>query len=200
MSKPHPSLQVLLGTQSAGDSGENHLILADVTTPDPAAQAADAEEASAIGRHGWPRVRVRKQIPHDGDVNLARCMPQRPCWVASQTGSCLVVVTDTALVPDVSGPDSDDEAGAGPDDGAGGGQLGERGGSLAAGGSKSRGGADGDQDALAAHVKHCITQGDEGYGLAWSAHSPGVLLTASNDGQAFVWDLKCAPTSFYLRV
>uniref|UniRef100_A0A0E0AJZ6 Histone-binding protein RBBP4-like N-terminal domain-containing protein n=1 Tax=Oryza glumipatula TaxID=40148 RepID=A0A0E0AJZ6_9ORYZ len=61
----------------------NHLLLADATLPLPPCLAAAA--AAASGAVPAPPVSISRSVPHKGEVNRARCMPQRPYTVATKT-------------------------------------------------------------------------------------------------------------------
>uniref|UniRef100_A0A0E0H404 Uncharacterized protein n=1 Tax=Oryza nivara TaxID=4536 RepID=A0A0E0H404_ORYNI len=51
----------------------------------PAARVAVAHPAAASGAVPTPPVSISRSVPHKGEVNHARCMPQRPYTVATKT-------------------------------------------------------------------------------------------------------------------
>uniref|UniRef100_A0ACD5XP13 Uncharacterized protein n=1 Tax=Avena sativa TaxID=4498 RepID=A0ACD5XP13_AVESA len=76
------SHQLVLGTHAADDS-PNYLLLVDAVLPlPPRLAAAAAAEGGAVPA---PSVSMVRSAPHQGEVNRARCMPQRPHTVATKT-------------------------------------------------------------------------------------------------------------------
>ncbi|KAG8057597.1 hypothetical protein GUJ93_ZPchr0002g23431 [Zizania palustris] len=76
------SHRLVLGTHTS-DESPNNLILADAVLPLPPRLAAAA--AAASGAVPAPSVSICRSVPHRGEVNRARCMPQRPYTVATKT-------------------------------------------------------------------------------------------------------------------
>jgi histone-binding protein RBBP4 len=76
------SHRLVLGTHTS-DETPNHLLLADAALPLPPRLAAAA--AAAGGAVPAPSVSISRSVPHKGEVNRARCMPQRPYTVATKT-------------------------------------------------------------------------------------------------------------------
>uniref|UniRef100_A0A0E0C116 Uncharacterized protein n=1 Tax=Oryza meridionalis TaxID=40149 RepID=A0A0E0C116_9ORYZ len=76
---PH---RLILGTHTSHEM-PNHLLLADAALPLPPRLAAAA--AAASGAVPAPSVSISRSVPHKGEVNRARCMPQRPYTVATKT-------------------------------------------------------------------------------------------------------------------
>ena len=64
--------RIILGTHTSGDA-PNFLMIADVQMPSP-------ESPSSI-----PTVKLSQLIPHEGEVNRARFMPQNPSIIATKT-------------------------------------------------------------------------------------------------------------------
>ncbi|KAL6846044.1 hypothetical protein ACP4OV_023492 [Aristida adscensionis] len=77
------SHRLVVGTHTS-DQAPNHLMLLDATLPLPPRLAA-AAAAGGGGALPAPSVSVRRAAPHRGEVNRARCMPQRPYTVATKT-------------------------------------------------------------------------------------------------------------------
>ncbi|KAM0853477.1 hypothetical protein ACQ4PT_051050 [Festuca glaucescens] len=75
------SHQLVLGTHA--DDSPNHLMLVDAVLPYPPRLAAPA--AAEGGAVPDPSVSIFRPVPHHGEVNRARCMPQRPYTVATKT-------------------------------------------------------------------------------------------------------------------
>ncbi|VAI20542.1 unnamed protein product [Triticum turgidum subsp. durum] len=76
------SHRLVLGTHASDDS-PNHLMLVDAVLPlPPRLAAAAAAEGRAVPA---PSVSIGRSAPHQGEVNRARCMPQRPYTVATKT-------------------------------------------------------------------------------------------------------------------
>uniref|UniRef100_A0A0D9XG56 Histone-binding protein RBBP4-like N-terminal domain-containing protein n=1 Tax=Leersia perrieri TaxID=77586 RepID=A0A0D9XG56_9ORYZ len=73
------SHRLLLGTHTS-DGSPNHLMLADAVLPLPPRLAA-----AGGGALPAPSVSVRRSVPHKGEVNRARSMPQSPYTVATKT-------------------------------------------------------------------------------------------------------------------
>uniref|UniRef100_A0A0E0M3Y9 Histone-binding protein RBBP4-like N-terminal domain-containing protein n=1 Tax=Oryza punctata TaxID=4537 RepID=A0A0E0M3Y9_ORYPU len=76
------SHRLVLGTHTS-DETPNHLLLADAVLPLPPRLAAAAAAAGAAVPA--PSVSISRSVPHKGEVNRARCMPQRPYTVATKT-------------------------------------------------------------------------------------------------------------------
>ena len=76
------SHSLVLGTHAEEDS-PNHLMIMDAVLPlPPRLAAAAAAEGGAVPT---PKLSISRAVPHRGEVNRARCMPQRPCTVATKT-------------------------------------------------------------------------------------------------------------------
>ncbi|KAF7073988.1 hypothetical protein CFC21_078900 [Triticum aestivum] len=76
------SHRLVLGTHASDDS-PNHLMLVDAVLPlPPRLAAAAAAEGRAVPA---PSVSIGRSASHQGEVNRARCMPQRPYTVATKT-------------------------------------------------------------------------------------------------------------------
>ncbi|XP_010526893.1 PREDICTED: WD-40 repeat-containing protein MSI3 [Tarenaya hassleriana] len=99
-SAPHPYAadpyfavhKLILGTHTSGGA-QDFLMVADVVIPTP-----DAEPGLG-GRNQdpiVPKVEIRQKIRVDGEVNRARCMPQKPTLVGAKTSGCEVLVFDYA--------------------------------------------------------------------------------------------------------
>jgi histone-binding protein RBBP4 len=73
------SHRLVVGTHTT-DEAPNHLMLLDATLPLPPRLAA-----ASGGAVPTPSVSVSRVAPHRGEVNRARCMPQRPYTVATKT-------------------------------------------------------------------------------------------------------------------
>jgi len=118
--------QLLLGTHTSEEE-QNYLMVAEVRIPASGvaasaaiadAQRAERDETGAGGRGGTGsgqhsvfgfggvgKVDVVQKINHDGEVNRARCCPQRPSLVATKTVTADVYVFDTQKHPLKPPPD-----------------------------------------------------------------------------------------------
>uniref|UniRef100_A0A0A9DQV6 Nfc104 n=1 Tax=Arundo donax TaxID=35708 RepID=A0A0A9DQV6_ARUDO len=79
---PTRSHRLVVGTHTA-DEAPNHLMLLDAVLALPPRLAAAA--AAVGGAVPAPSVSVSRVAPHRGEVNRARCMPQRPYTMATKT-------------------------------------------------------------------------------------------------------------------
>lgn len=87
--------KLVLGTHTSDDA-PNFLMLADVLLPprlSPAAAVADPQPPQI------PKVQIKQQIHHDGEVNRARYMPQNPSLIATKTKTSEVFVFDCSKHP-----------------------------------------------------------------------------------------------------
>ncbi|RWW07677.1 hypothetical protein GW17_00028929 [Ensete ventricosum] len=83
------SHRFLLGTHTS-DEAPNFLMVANVQFPLPPPPPPDAP---------IPKVEISQTIPHQGEVNRARFMPQRPSIVATKTCGAEVNVFDCSRLP-----------------------------------------------------------------------------------------------------
>ncbi|KAJ6838175.1 putative WD-40 repeat-containing protein MSI3 isoform X2 [Iris pallida] len=104
--------RLLIGTHTS-DSSPNHLMLAEAHFPHPpplsAAAAASDPSPPPPSPLAIPSVSVSRKIPHRGEVNRARHMPQAPSVAATKTCS-----PEVHLFRDVAA-DEDADSGRGPD-------------------------------------------------------------------------------------
>ena len=147
--------KMILGTHTS-ESEQNYLMVAEVRLPreetEVHARKYDDSKAELGGFGGVSgKVEVTVRIPHEGEVNRARYMPQDPLFIATKTASAEVYVFD------ISKHQSNPPAGA----------------------------PCSPEHTLTGHTK-------EGYGLCWSQHDKGHLLSASDDGTVCHWDISGA--------
>jgi len=96
--------KLILGTHTSGES--NFLMLANVHLPLPEAEI-DArkydDERGEVGGFGGlhGKVEIYVKIPHDGEVNRARHMPQDPMIIATKSPSADVLVFDVTKHPSI---------------------------------------------------------------------------------------------------
>jgi histone-binding protein RBBP4 len=161
----HPGYQdaaLLLGTQTGGEE-PNHVYLARLRLPSSLPVLRD-EIGPAVD---WERVGA---VPVPGDVNRARCMPQRPSLAAvhtSQPGLLLVDWEHAQLRPNP----------------------------WFRGAAHQGGGGGGGGAAPQAAAICCALDGhsSEGFGLSWHPHAAGQLLSGATDGRVCLWDLGGGP-------
>jgi histone-binding protein RBBP4 len=108
-SKDHSTHKLLLGTHTSGEP--NHIIIAEVKLPlddTPVDPRKYDEQRGEVGGFGGlaGKVEIKQIIPHDGDVNRARYMPQNPTLIATKTASSKVLIFDYTKFP--SKPDTND--------------------------------------------------------------------------------------------
>lgn len=90
--------KLLLGTHTSG-SDPNYLMIADVLLPLPDAEI-DArkydDERGEVGGFGGvlSKIDIKIKMIHDGEVNKARIMPQRPSVIATMSPSNSVLIYD----------------------------------------------------------------------------------------------------------
>ena len=198
--------RLLLGTHTS-ENEPNFLQIATVQMPAPGA-AVDAarfdEERGEWGGFGGAgssacRVTVVQRIPHEGEVNRARHMPQNACVLASKTAGGDVLIFDYTKHPSQPAPG----APCAPDLRLVG-QQGEgyglawsplqQGHVLAA--SEDR--TVGYWDIRAAARDHrqlaplALFRGHTGVveDVAWHAHTPALLASVADDRQLLVWDAR----------
>lgn len=90
--------RMLLGTHTS-DNDSNHVQIATVHLPKPQGELdldKYDDERGEIGTHTatGPRVQITQSIPHAGEVNRARYMPQNPDLIATKAVSGEVLVFD----------------------------------------------------------------------------------------------------------
>eukprot|EP00286_Rhodomonas_abbreviata_P007315 CAMPEP_0181341408 /NCGR_PEP_ID=MMETSP1101-20121128/30396_1 /TAXON_ID=46948 /ORGANISM="Rhodomonas abbreviata, Strain Caron Lab Isolate" /LENGTH=422 /DNA_ID=CAMNT_0023452687 /DNA_START=22 /DNA_END=1290 /DNA_ORIENTATION=+ len=97
--------QLLVGTHTSADE-QNYLLVVKVIMPsedDVEALAKEDEDEEEKAQRA--RVKIVKRINHDGEVNRARYMPQRPTIVATKAPAADVYVFDCTTQP--AKPDTD---------------------------------------------------------------------------------------------
>jgi WD40 repeat protein len=106
--------RLLLGTHTS-DEEQNYLQIAAVQLPNGETEV-DAgqfnEETGEFGGHVASgagqacRISIVQKIPHEGEVNRARYMPQNPCVIATKTVSGQVHVFDYTKHPSMPAPNA----------------------------------------------------------------------------------------------
>lgn len=86
---------LILGTHTSGDA-PNFLMIADVLLPSPAGESPKGAESPPPS---IPTVQVAQLIRHEGEVNRARYMPQKPSIAATKTCGEEVHVFDCGRRP-----------------------------------------------------------------------------------------------------
>ena len=99
---------MLLGTHTSGEE-QNYLMVATVNLPKPETEIDvrkyDDEKGECGGFGGVNgKVEVKIKIPHDGEVNRARHMPQNPFVVATKSPTADVFVFDVSKHPSAPEP------------------------------------------------------------------------------------------------
>jgi len=89
----------LLGTHTSGEA-DNFLQIADVQLPnpvsenDPRSYDEEKEEMGGYGGGDETRFQITQKIPHEGEVNKARYMPQKPDIIATMSPSATIFLFD----------------------------------------------------------------------------------------------------------
>ncbi|RKP06250.1 WD40-repeat-containing domain protein, partial [Thamnocephalis sphaerospora] len=100
--KDYTVQRLLLGTHTS-DNEQNYLQIAHVQLPSEQAPAVGrtVDQDGEIGGYGGGECRfaISQKIPHDGEVNRARYMPQNPDIIATKTVSGEVFVFDRTRHP-----------------------------------------------------------------------------------------------------
>ena len=118
-----------------------------------------SEGSNVTGGGGKPaRVEITQRIPHDGEVNRARHMPQRPSIIATKAPAAEVMIFDCSKHN-----------------------------------KKPASGAKCQPD------KKLVGHDKEGYGLAWSPHTAGKLLSGSDDTHICLWDIEANHSNAMVR-
>ncbi|KAI9136078.1 Rbap46 polypeptide [Paraphysoderma sedebokerense] len=158
--KHYYTQRLLMGTHTS-DNDQNYLQIAKVTLPNDEevdAQKFD-EDRQEIGSYGAAegKIQITQKIPHDGEINRARYMPQNPDIIATKTVSGDVYIFDRTKHPNSPSPSSANPNGDGfvcnPQ--------------LILKGHKS-----------------------EGYGLSWSTHKRGHIISGADDHLICYWDIE----------
>lgn len=172
--------RLLLGSYSSGFNRFESIELCKVNIPsnldkltledctyDPEREEFFASELPEVGNQAKDEntkckgpLQVVQEIPHEGDINKARLMPQNPDLIATMSNSGTVCIFDRTKKPNsfdlydlthrVNGED-------------------EKGGMA--------------DIQLKFHMS-------EGWGLDWNKNKEGELVTGSNDGMIAVWDIR----------
>ncbi|KAK1296552.1 Histone-binding protein MSI1 [Acorus calamus] len=93
-SPPFGVHEMVLGTHTSGD-GPNLLMVAEVQIP----LSDDDDDDTGVGVPTIPEVRITQYIPHEGEVNRARYMPQNASIIATKTCSSEVHIFDRSKHP-----------------------------------------------------------------------------------------------------
>ena len=109
--KDYSVQRLLIGTHTSDDE-PNYLQIAQVQLPsydtEIDASKFDEEREEFGGFNGTNcRISVIQKIPHEGEVNRARYLPQNPCVIATKTSSGDVLIFDYTKHPSMpSSPDA----------------------------------------------------------------------------------------------
>jgi len=103
--------RLILGTHTS-DNDANHLQIATVHLPKPSAEISAEQyddERGELGAHSAsdPKIKVVQSIPHPGEVNRARYMPQKPDLIATKTVMGSVLVFDRTKHPNSPPPSAE---------------------------------------------------------------------------------------------
>lgn len=102
--KDYSIQRLLLGTHTS-DGEPNYLQIATVQLPkvssemDPRSLDEERGEYGGYGANSQCRINIVQRIPHDGEVNRARYMPDNPCVIATKTVSGEVHIFDYTKHP-----------------------------------------------------------------------------------------------------
>ncbi|PKA60771.1 Histone-binding protein MSI1 [Apostasia shenzhenica] len=102
-SSSSPIQRLILGTHTSDDS-PNFLMTADVHLPTPRRSGVELRQDTLAAP--LPNVQIAQRIRHEGEVNRARHMPQKPSLIATKTCGSEVHVFDSARRPQ-SPPDGE---------------------------------------------------------------------------------------------
>lgn len=97
--KNYSTHRLLLGTHTSGEA-DNFLQIADVQLPNPVAENdprnydEEKEEMGGYGGGDETRFQITQKIPHEGEVNKARYMPQKPDIIATMSPSAIIFIFD----------------------------------------------------------------------------------------------------------
>lgn len=146
----HSTQRLLLGTHTS-DGETNFLLIAEVCLP---LEDVDLDVRSDVKQEDDKRgkLEIKIQIPHDGDLNRARYMPQNANIIATMSSKSTIFIFDKEKHESKTSKDGQFPS----------------------------------EMTLAGHTK-------EGYGLAWSPHREGLLLSGAEDAAVCVWDINAQP-------
>lgn len=176
-------LRCCAGTHTA-DAEANHVVIAECRLPSPDAQVLAEQYSESTDIYGGfggaaGKIEVVQRIIHDGEVNRARYMPQNADLIATKTKSTGVCSTSFFAVSTFGCVD------------------------LSAGliyifdrtkhpSKPPRGGKCTPNLKLTGHD-------EEGYGLDWSIHNEGWLLSGAGDKLICFWDITQADKTALVR-
>ncbi|KAJ1978781.1 Histone acetyltransferase type B subunit 2 [Dimargaris xerosporica] len=180
--------RLLIGTHTS-DNEQNYLQIAQVQLPKDSSEqldekfTGDAGEAGGYGA-GQCRISIAQKITHDGEVNRARYMPQKPDIIATKTVMGDVYIFDRTrhpLQPTGLGGTAGSSIRTGTTvNGADG---------TAAGSAMG-----GDHPGLTTGICNpeikLVGHTQEGYGIAWSPTVEGMVISASDDQTVCQWDIR----------
>lgn len=143
----HSTQRLLLGTHTA-EGEPNSLLIAEVCLPleDVDLDVRSTEAKQEDDKRG--KIEIKIQIPHDGEVNRARYMPQNPNIIATMSAKSSIFIFDKEKHESKTSKDAQFTS----------------------------------EMTLTGHTK-------EGYGLSWSPHREGLLLSGAEDAAVCVWDI-----------
>ncbi|KAJ8904648.1 hypothetical protein NDN08_001166 [Rhodosorus marinus] len=97
--------KLLLGTHTS-EGEQNHLMIANIQLPNEKSEVdgshyddRDHEQAGGFGMGAHGKIELVHRINHEGEVNRARCMPQKPSIIGTKTITSEVFVFDTTMHP-----------------------------------------------------------------------------------------------------
>ena len=102
--KNYSTHRLLIGTHTSGND-TNYLQIAEVqlpnpvTEPDPRRYDEDKEEIGGYGGGAECRLHIQQKMVHEGEVNKARYMPQKPDLIATMCADGNVLVFDKTKHP-----------------------------------------------------------------------------------------------------
>ena len=157
--------RMVLGTQTS-DSAQNFLIIYQVHLPELDPAKLKYTEPNGYGCF-TSKTDYYIKIPHFGDVNRARVMPQNSFLIGSQSSNSKIYLFDFSKHS--SEPDETTSTCVSATE------------SLATESSRTP------EAVLTGHTA-------DGYGLAWNPHTSGVLLSGNNDGKICTWNIEANQT------
>ncbi|KAJ1648483.1 Histone acetyltransferase type B subunit 2 [Dispira simplex] len=169
--------RLLIGTHTS-DSEQNYVQITQVQLPREDPNQIDEKFAGENGESGGYgagqcRISIVQKIVHDGEVNRARYMPQKPDIIGTKTVMGDVYIFDRTRHPlQPSGLGS--------------------GGSIKTGTTTTVAGqgTDGNDGMVCNPEIKLVGHRQEGYGISWNPNVEGMIISASDDQTVCQWDIR----------